>query len=46
MRLRDRAPLHVQLAGPVRLLADADVQAVFPQRPADESPVTASFFLR
>ena len=41
---RDRAPLHLQLAGPVRQLADADVQAVFPQRPADEGPATASYF--
>ena len=42
MRSRDGAPLLLELAGPVRHLADAPVQAALPQRPAEESPVTAS----
>ena len=42
MRSRDRAPLHLELAGPVRQLADAYVRAVLPQRLADESSASLS----
>ena len=45
MRSRDRAPLHLELAGPVRQLADADVHAALPQRLPEESHLTAPLSL-
>ena len=45
VRSRDKAPLHLELAGPVRQLADADVHAALPQRLTEESPVTAPLSL-